>query len=352
MSNHETIYFAGLMSAEVTQVLVINVSRIGDTLLVTPALRAIATAYPKAKVTVLAHPKRGEILRHLPFIAKVGGISKSRAPWLGRFGEKSFDIGFVFGFDAALVRYGLRVCRRVVAFRQGIADIDARLDPAVDVPAFQSAHSVLQLLQLPAALGIAPAGLRLSYKVADDEAAAARRRLSSSSVAAANPLIGLQVASFPTKAYRDWPVEHFASLCERIIARRPNAGFLIFGGTEERQRTAWLAGKLSACSVLLAGRLSLRETAAMMSLTDLYIGVDTGPTHMMSCFDIPMVALYHGFSRSELIAPLQHPCLYAIDHPRAGPDCPTEAPMSEIDVDTVLAKVEQALGEHPRRARR
>jgi heptosyltransferase-3 len=330
---------------------VIHVSRIGDTLLATPALRAIAQAHPGAEITVLAHPKRGEILRQLPFIAGVGGISKQRAPWLGRLSGRHYELGFVFGFDKPLVRYALRVCDRVVAFRQGDPAIDARLAPAVAVPAFQSEHSVDQLLRLPQALGIPAAGKRLAYRVSDGEAAAARARLAASSVAAASPLVGLQVASFPTKAYRDWPVEHFAELCARIVARWPQAGFLIFGGSEERQRTDWLAARLGERALLLAGRLSLRETAAMMSLSDLYVGVDTGPTHLMSAFDIPLLGLYHGFSRSALIAPLDHPCLYAIDHPRAGPDCPTEAPMSEIGVDTVFKQVERALAEHPPRSR-
>ena len=39
-------------------ILVINVSRIGDTLLVTPALRALARAWPQARITVLG-PRSG-----------------------------------------------------------------------------------------------------------------------------------------------------------------------------------------------------------------------------------------------------------------------------------------------------
>lgn len=329
------------------RILVIHVSRIGDTLLATPALDALARAHPQAEITILAHPKRAEILRHLPFLARVGVIDKRTAPWRGRLAGRRYDLGIVYGFDQPLVRYALRVCRRVVAFRQGDADIDRRLRPAVAPPAFQSEHSVDQLLRLPGALGIAPTRRRLHYRVTPAEAGDARARLAASPVAACRPLIGLQVASFPTKAYRDWPVEHFAALCQHILERWPDSGFVIFGGSEEKQRTQWLATQLGSRALLLAGRLTLRQTAANMSLLDLYVGVDTGPTHLMSSFDIPLVGLYHGFSRSALIGPLDHPCVYVVDHPRAGPDCPTEAPMSEISVDTVFARVEQALTEHP-----
>lgn len=327
------------------RVLVINVSRIGDTLLATPAMRAIASAWPAAELTVLGHPKRVEILRHLPFIANVGAIDKRRAPWLGRLGGVNYDLAFVYGFDPPLIAYALRVARRVVAFRQSLPEIDARLFRAVEVPAFQSEHSVLQLLRLPQAVGVRPAGLRLSYAVTQEERAAALARLRAANVASAAPLVGLQVASFPTKAYRDWPVESFTALCRGLLAAHRRARFLIFGGSEEQARTTWLARELRDQAVCFAGRLTLRETAAVMSCTNLYVGVDTGPTHIMSCFDIPLVGLYHGFSPSWLIGPREHPCAYLVDHPRAGPGCPTEVSMAEISVDAVLQQALLALAQ-------
>jgi hypothetical protein len=48
-----------------------------------------------------------------------------------------------------------------------------------------------------------------------------------------------------------------------------------------------------------------------MNQLDLYVGVDTGPTHIMGALHRPMVALYHGYSPSRLLAPLEHPSLYS-----------------------------------------
>lgn len=329
----------------VRSVLVINVSRIGDTLLATPALRAIARAFPEAELTCLAHPKRAEVLEHLPFLARVGRIDKRVAALLGRGPGRRFDLAFVYGFDRALVSYALRVARRVVAFGQQNAALDARLAPAVAAPEPLSRHAVFMRLALVEPLGIAPAGLRLAYQVTEEEHAWARRTLDARRRAAL-PCIGLQVASFPTKAFRDWPVESFAELARRIRACWPEAHFLIFGGAEERQRTRWLAGELGDAATSFAGTLSLRQSAALMSHTDLYVGVDTGPTHVMGCFDIPLVVMYHCHSPSRLLGPLEHPCFYAVDHPQAHP-CPEETPMAAIEVDSVFAAVERALREHP-----
>lgn len=327
-------------------ILVINVSRIGDTLLATPAIRALAVKWPQANLDVLGHPKRIEVLRHLPFVRRVGPISKWSALFRGWLDclAKPYDLAVVYGFDQPLVAYALRVARHVAAFRQQSDGLNRRLTTIVEPPAHQSDHSVQLALALPRALGAKSSGLRLSYMVTAKEHAWAKARLSDDLPIDASPLIGLQVASFPTKAYRDWPIESFLDLCQRIRESLPAAHFLIFGGTEEHLRTAALDTSLGPASTLYAGKLTLRQTAALISHLDLFIGVDTGPTHLASAFDVPLVGLYHGFSRSELIAPLEHPCFYPIDHPLAGPHCSTDASMADISVDQVLSRVREALG--------
>lgn len=327
--------------------LFINVSRIGDTLFAAPALRALAAAYPGSPITVLGHPRRVEVLRHLPFATRVAAISKRSAWWRGRIGARRYDYALVYNFDEALVAYALRVAERVVAFRQADEALNRRMYRCVEPPPFQSEHAVLQRLRLTAALGVPAAGLRLAYCVTPAETTTARARLAADIPPRASPLIGLQVASFPTKPYRDWPVEYFTSLVAHIRADWPHAHFLIYGGTEERTRVEWLGAQLGAAATLYAGKLTLRETAAIMSLTDLYLGVDTGPTHIMSAFDIPLVGLYHCLSSSRMTGPLEHPKLYVIDHPRSRQDCTEAASMSEITVESVLDRIRRALREHP-----
>jgi heptosyltransferase-3 len=334
---------------EPRRILYINVSRIGDTLLMTPAVKAVAACWPRAQIDLLAHPKREEVLRHLPVVHRVGSITKNQAPFRGRlaaFGGKPYDLAFVCNFDRALLTYALRVARRVVAFRQPDEALNRRLYRIVEHPALQTTHAVDIQLLLPAAVGAAPAGKALNYCVTADEARWAADFLASHQASDRHPLLGLQVASFPTKAYRDWPLEHFIELCRRIRNRWPQAHFLIFGGELEQERTAALAAELGAAATLCAGRLTLRQTAALMNRIDLYVGVDTGPTHIMGALHRPMVALYHGYSPSRVLAPLDHPCLYAIDHPLVD-RCTPEAAMADISVDRVWQVVEQALATPP-----
>lgn len=332
---------------QANSLLAINVTRIGDTLLTTPALRAMAAACPGAKLTFLGHPKRCEIIEHLPYVARVSGITKNSAPFRGRIGGARYDQAFVFGFDQALVAYALRVARQVVAFRQNNAELNRRLALCVAPPDPLSMHAVDYLLTLPAAAGMAPAGRQLDYVVSASEAQWAKQQLQQDVPVDCQLLIGLQVASFPTRAYRDWPVEHFFQLTEIIRQQFPRVHFLIFGGSEEQQRTDALAKLLGAGATCHAGRLSLRQTAALMHKLDLYIGVDTGPTHIMGALHRPLIALYHGFTPSWRLRPLDHPCAYIIDHPLDNGQATPETPMSEISVERVWTTVARAIAEHP-----
>jgi heptosyltransferase-3 len=79
-----------------------------------------------------------------------------------------------------------------------------------------------------------------------------------------------------------------------------------------------------------------------MNELNLYVGVDTGPTHIMGALEAPMVPLYHCHSPSRLLAPLERPKCFVVDHPRAA-GCSEDTPMAEIEVETVWRRVLEAL---------
>ena len=329
----------------VKRILLINVTRIGDTLLNTPAIRAIHRHFPNAAITCLGHAKRVEVLHHLPYISEVGEIDKHSAVYRGRLGAltgASYDWAFVWGNDAALHRYALRKAERVVGYEQKDAALNQQFFHAAIEPKLYSLHGVAMQLALPASVGIAADGYGLDYVVADDEVLAARARLQRDLGAGKTPVIGLQVASFPTKAYRDWPIEQFIALGIRIIKDYPQAHFLLFGGADDRERTGIFANLLPDNTTVYAG-VSLRETVAIMNEINLYIGVDTGPTHLFGALGKPMVALYHPTLPSALYKPLQHPALYVVDHPLAGATTEQTIPMAEINIETVWQRVADAL---------
>ena len=323
----------------IKKILIIIVSRIGDTLLTTPAIKSVADYYKDAEITILAHPKRYTILKHLPYVYRVGSISKKNAPWKGRFGKK-YDFALVYGFDEKLVEYALRVSGKTIAFSQKDASLNRKLYRSVQISKTQSKTSVDSMMALPQAIDINITTRRLSYYVTKREAQFAEKKILNKGLGG-KFLIGLQVASFPTKAFRDWPIEYFLELCNKVSEKEVNAHFLIYGSYAEKEKADWLFEKLGSRVTSFIG-MPLRETAAIMSQTDLYIGVDTGPTHIMSAFDIPMIALFYCSYTSKSVGTSGHPNLFTIDHPDIG-SCKKNSSMSDISVKTVTKIVGKIL---------
>lgn len=326
------------------KILVINVARIGDTLLTTPVLRAIKAAYPDACLDCLAHPKRAAVLAGLEWLDSLASITPKRALWRGWFSGKKWDYALVYGHDAALMRYAARVARHVIAFEQSTAEINRLLWRAVTFPKpREQLHAVEEHLLLSAALGIETADHRLSYRASETELKNARTWMAKNIPANAHPIVGLQIASFPTKAYRDWPMKNFAALAGDIFKHYPDAHILILGGKESRGKAKNLAHSLSGHATSVAGDFDLRASAALMQHLDLYVGVDTGPSHIAGALGIPMVVLYHCYHPSQRLAPKAHPHLRVVDHPRAGTGCSRDTSMDEIKVEMVWPHVKDLL---------
>lgn len=324
------------------KILIINVTRIGDTLFGVPSIRAIAQHYPGAEVTVLAHPNRCELLEHLPYVQHVGGITKKTAWYRGWFG-KQYEKAFVWGYDAPLIHYAARVSKELVAHRQSNEKLNKLIDVIVDPPVHKANHVVKQLLTLPQGVGITTANYRIDLVLTEAEKSWARQKLNGLGFTADKLLIGFQTTSFHTRPYRDWPIQNFHELAIKITAVYPQARFILFGGRDGLERNHALAAYLGERCLCFANQLSLRQTAAMMSCLNAYVGVDTGPTHIMSTFDIPLIGLYHAKSKTHHTGPLQHPQDYCINHPVDEADADEAIPMSDISVDQVFDQLRQAL---------
>lgn len=324
----------------VDRILVVNVARIGDTILAVPVLKALRARYPQAEIVCLAHPKRLEVLQGLSCIDRCAPISKRSAPFMAWFGQQ-YDLALVFGHERALLRYALRASRQVVALPSGDPRLDSRL--LVKIQDQGTLHAVHDRLRWLSAIGIPASSLRLDYCVAESE-----RRVALDWIAkhcsTHRPLIGFQIASFPTKAYRNWPTGHFKALGQQIFDHYPDAQILVFGDKTDAEAGGALARALGPRCHCVAGQFSLRGTLALMQNLDLYVGVDTGPTHLAGALGLPMVAMYHCLHQGRYLAPLDHPAyLGVVEHPATGDACSVERTMVEISVDDVWKHVSRAL---------
>ena len=338
-----------MSQAQPQRILAIHVARIGDTLLTTAALRHLVKVYPQAQIDFFGHAKRIEVLQHLPYLHKVGGISKKSARvkgWCAKFmGRKPYDLAFVWGHDAELVAYARRVSKRVVISRQLDQAANNLADQVVEFP--NDTNLLCEAEDKPLAqwiLDVVEQGTQTraentytDYVVTPAESQEAKTRLNDCAQNASAQWIGLVVESHPAGAHRDWPIEHFAELTCKLAVDHPNRFFVLIGGTLPEAKVQALQTVLGDRLIDLSGKLSLRESAAVINALDLYVAVDTGPSHIAAALGTPSVVMFHCMRAGEyLLAPRYPEQLTIVNHPTSRQFCSFVAPMSEIAVDTVL----------------
>lgn len=338
------------MPPEVKRVLAIHVARIGDTLLTTAVLRHLSHVYPGAQIDFMGHAKRIEVLECLPYIHKLASISKKSAKlkgWCAKFmGRKPYDLAFVWGHDAELVAYARRVSKRVVISRQLDEAANLMADQVVEFP--NDTNLLSEAEDKPLAqwiLDVVEQGtqtkaenLYADYVVTAAESAEAKALLAQYTGNAQPQYIGLVVESHPAGAHRDWPIDNFVALAQQLASERMDRVFVLIGGTLPDAKDAALHHVLGDRLINLSGKLSLRQSAAVINALDLYVAVDTGPSHIAAAVGTPSVVMFHCMRAGEyLLAPRYPERLTIVNHPTARLACSFETPMHAVGVERVLA---------------
>ena len=338
------------MPPEVKRVLAIHVARIGDTLLTTAALRHLSHVYPGAQIDFMGHAKRIEVLEGLPYIHKLASISKKSAKlkgWCAKFmGRKPYDLAFVWGHDAELVAYARRVSKRVVISRQLNEAANLMADQVVEFP--NDTNLLSEAEDKPLAqwiLDVVEQGtqtkaenLYTDYVVTAAESAEAKALLAQYTDNAQPQYIGLVVESHPAGAHRDWPIENFVALAQQLASEGADRVFVLIGGSLSDAKVAALHHVLGDRLINLSGKLSLRQSAAVINALDLYVAVDTGPSHIAAAVGTPSVVMFHCMRAGEyLLAPRYPERLTIVNHPTARLACSFETPMHAVGVERVLA---------------
>jgi heptosyltransferase-3 len=307
-------------------------------LLATPAIETLRQHLKNTKIDLLVHRNRLNLFENTPNIEVLGSISDKRSWYKGWLSIKKYDYVIVFNYgndQTNIVRFALRVGKKVIASSTMSQKLNAQLFQCI--PRKEN-HHVLNYMEYLAPLNIKKLFPRIKFYPNDREKEFALSLFKQHKILRNTYIVGFQLVSFPSRSYKDWPIDHFVSLAKKIFAVKKNAFFIIFGGVDDSEKAAQFTHKFSKGNYLDLSGLSLRKTAAVMDKIDLYVGVDTGPTHMMSAFDVPMLTMYHGKFPSKHYAPMCHPYSVAMDHPKKD-KCSENDSMADISVDNVFSKL-------------
>jgi len=315
-----------------TNILLVIVARIGDTLLTTPIMRAIKENYPTSSLTVIAHPKRLSLLENTPFIDQLIPAGRFNLFIKKFLLDRKWEVALVYGENKYLTNFALKTSKIVLAY-PGPHSKNPRITHPPAMTSYE--HAIDGRAKLLKPLNIQLTNKKLSFFVTEPERLEAIRWLEKNKINK-RTLIGIQPSSFHTKSYRNWPSENFAHLANNLLDAYANSCVIIFGGPDDSILSSEIKSKIKGHVVSTEGKLSIRITAALISLLDLYIGVDTGPTHIAGAIGVPMIALYHCEHPGRFLRPLQRSNCIIIEHPSTGKNCGRNTSMSEISVQQVV----------------
>jgi len=104
----------------------------------------------------------------------------------------------------------------------------------------------------------------------------------------------------PHRPRKRWPVERFAALARRLLARGITPVVI---GTAREQPLAAEIHAAAPRAVDLTGSTSIPDIAAIAARAKLAIGNDTGPMHLAAAVGCPCVVLFSDESDPKLTAP-------------------------------------------------
>jgi len=288
-------------------VLAVRLDTLGDVVMTTPALRALRTARPDRRVTLLTSSAGAEAAR---LVSDVDDVIVYDAPWLKATTSRAdsaadramADRLRLLRFDGAVIFTVYSQNPLPGAMLCFLADIPLRLAHCRENP-YQLLtdwvsdpepdrlvrHEVRRQLDLVEAIGCRTDDERLSLRVTEDHRRSVRGLLDAAGIDRQREWVVVHPGA--RAASRRYPPESFASACRRLVAER-GCQVVFTGEASERTLIAAIRAASDAPSISLAGELGLVELAALLADASLLISNNTGPVHVAAAVGTPVVDLY------------------------------------------------------------
>jgi ADP-heptose:LPS heptosyltransferase len=161
-------------------------------------------------------------------------------------------------------------------------------------------HSVENQWDLLTAIGMAPPDPDINpteMAIDADVVTQVRGRLNRAGLRAGDRLIVIHVSA--GNPFRRWPAGSFAAVASRLARIDPRNRIIITSGPSEQDAAAAVTADArrqlappALDRVLSCGEFNLAELRALADAAALYIGGDSGPLHVASASQIPIVGLY------------------------------------------------------------
>ena len=282
-----------------SNVLIIKLKHLGDVLTTTPLVGGIKQAWPEAKVGYLINPGGEDLVRFHPDVARVwtvpreGGLGR-QIRFIRSLRGQRFDLvielsggdrgAFLTRLTGAPYRVGYRARGYKARFGRERAfthHIDALTTER---------HQVDSHLDALRVLGIEPGFQTLTLHWPPEAQAEVDKKLAAGGIEPGAPYT---VVHTPSRwMFKAWTPEGNAAVIDYLAEK---VGRVVVTSSPEPKEMAYVRQVLSRVRTRpldLAGRMNLREMAAVIAGARLFFGVDSLPMHMAAAVNTTAVALF------------------------------------------------------------
>jgi lipopolysaccharide heptosyltransferase II len=333
-------------------VLLLRLSSVGDIVLTEPVVAALRDALPEATIGYAVKAKYADLVLSNPALDRVHMLAEGRGT-LSSLMREVRDAGYSAVVD---LHRNLRTARIASAAGARVRASYRKRELADTVrvrllrrPFRASKLLVRRYLDALAPLGIDAPTRRPRLFVGEGDAERGAALVTQVGLGGGEYAAIVPGSVWATKR---WPAERFAELAAALVSELALPVALL-GAAGEGPLCEEVARAAGSGVLNLAGGATLGETAAIISRARLYVGNDSGPTHMARALGVPTVALFGPTDPGQFDLS-QHALVYRDLTCSAcsfygGNRCPLGhwKCMLEIEVDEVFEAVEGLLGRDP-----
>ena len=152
--------------------------------------------------------------------------------------------------------------------------------------------------------------------------------------------------------FKRWPIQYYSEFVRHFVKKTEVKGVVLLGSPKEKELCEELEKSLPISTLNLAGKVTLRTSAAVLEKARYFIGNDGGLVHLAHSFQVPLMAFYgpvdpvvYGpFPRSsQAIAVYKEDleCRPCYQNFRYKSDCSDRACLQNLKPDDVLKFLEK-----------
>lgn len=288
---------------KVKKILIIAADYIGDTLFITPLLPIIRKNYPSAHISIWVKSASEEVVEINPYINDILVFDKYKIIQGYNYLHYSLclkeKINFLRQlrlkkFDLVLDCSGI-ITTNLFAFFSGAKIVTGfahkGIPTLLNKPILDKEHISYtdRLYKLLNSLGISEHVGRPEYFIPDKSEDFANQFININKIYSYSLLIGVHpVAGWAAKR---WQQEKFSKLIS-LILQRYNAQIILFGSNSDLQILKFIESLVSKKLLIVAGKTTLHETAALIKKCQLVIANDSIILHLAESFGIPTIGIY------------------------------------------------------------